>query len=64
MAEDDDLNMGDEGVAPAPAKKSGIGAAFNGLLKWIIIALAAIIVIFVVVCLLHHERSLLSQHCP
>ncbi len=49
MADDEDLNLDDGGAAAAPAKKKGLGNLFSGLLKWIIIAVAAIIVIIVVV---------------
>ena len=49
MADEEDLNLDDGGGAAAPAKKKGLGNLFSGLLKWIIIAVAAIIVIVVVV---------------
>ncbi|MBR5401542.1 MAG: flagellar basal body-associated FliL family protein [Treponema sp.] len=49
MADEEDLNLDEGGDAAAPAKKKGLGNLFSGLLKWIIIAVAAIIVIVVVV---------------
>ncbi len=49
MADDEDLNL-DSGSSSAPeAKKGGLGKLIPGLLKWVIIALAAIIVVVVVV---------------
>lgn len=49
MAEDDDLNLEDDGVdSVSSSKKGGLKNFIPGLLKWIIIGLAAIIVIFVV----------------
>lgn len=49
MAEDDDMGFDEGGSSPAPAKKSGIGGLFTGLLKWIIIGIASVIVIVVIV---------------
>ena len=49
MADEEDLNLDDGGAAAAPAKKKGLGNLFSGLLKWIIIGVAAVIVIVVVV---------------
>jgi len=50
MADDEELNLDDNGVGEAPAKKGGSGFLPN-LLKWIVIGLGAIIVI-VVVCVI------------
>lgn len=47
MADDDEFGVDGE-AAPAPAKKKGIGGLLTGFLKWIIIGIAAIIVIVVV----------------
>ena len=43
MADDDEINLDDGGSSAAPEKKGGLGGLLPGLLKWIIIALAAII---------------------
>ena len=49
MAEDDDLNLDDDGVDSASStKKGGLKNFLPGLLKWIIIGIAAIIVVFVI----------------
>ena len=50
MADDDNLNFDDAGSgSAAPEKKGGFGKLLSGMIKWIIIALAAIIIIVVVV---------------
>ncbi len=52
MADDnaaDDLGAGELGGGDAPAKKGGLKGAFPGLLKWILIGLAAVIFIITVV---------------
>ena len=50
MADDNNAdNFGDEDAGGAPAKKGGAKNGFLGLLKWILIAVAAIIVIVTVV---------------
>ena len=50
MADNDDLDLGDEGGAAAPAKKGGgIKNLITGMLKWIIIGVAAIIVVITIV---------------
>ena len=48
MADDDESLLGDDVGTPAPAKKRGIGSLFTGFLRWIIIAISAIIVIVVI----------------
>ena len=50
MADDEELNLDDNGAGEAPAKKGGSGFLPN-LLKWVAIGLAAIILI-VVVCVI------------
>lgn len=51
MADDAAADLGDglEGAGEAPAKKGGLKGAFPALLKWILIALAAVIFIITVV---------------
>lgn len=51
MADNDNINLEDEGAAAAapPPKKGGIGALLPSLLKWVAIALGAIILIVTVV---------------
>lgn len=48
MADEDEINLDDNGSSSSE-KKSGLGGVFSSLLKWIIIGLSAIIVIVVVV---------------
>ncbi len=48
MADDEDLGLGDDVSSPAPSKKGGVGGVITGFLKWIILGIAAIIVIVVV----------------
>lgn len=48
MADNDDLDLEDGGSSPAPAKKGGFGGLLTGFLKWIIIGIAAVIVIVVI----------------
>ena len=48
MADEDELNLDDNGSSSSD-KKGGLGGIFPSLLKWIIIGLAAVIVIVVVV---------------
>ncbi|MBQ7167063.1 MAG: flagellar basal body-associated FliL family protein [Treponema sp.] len=51
MADDAAADLGDDlgGAGDAPAKKGGLKGAFPALLKWILIALAAVIFIVTVV---------------
>ncbi len=50
MAEDDELDLGDgDSSASSPPKKSGFGALLPTLLKWIAIAVGAVIFIVTVV---------------
>ena len=51
MADDAAADLGDDlgGAGDAPAKKGGLKGAFPALLKWILIALAAVIFIITVV---------------
>lgn len=48
MADEDEINLDDNGSSSSD-KKGGLGGIFPSLLKWIIIGLAAVIVIVVVV---------------
>lgn len=48
MADEDEINLDDNGSSPSE-KKGGLGGVFSSLLKWIIIGLAAVIVVVVVV---------------
>ncbi len=50
MADDDELNLDDGGSSAVSSKKGGLGNFFPTILKWIIICIAAIIVM-VVVCI-------------
>ena len=45
----DDINMDDGGVAAPAPKKGGLGGLLSGVLKWVIIAVGAVILIVVVV---------------
>lgn len=49
MADDDDLDLGDDGGAPAPKKKGGGGGFLPTLLKFVALGLGAIILIVTVV---------------
>jgi len=50
MADNESLmNDNDEGMEAAPAKKSGFGGFLSGILKWVALALGAIILIVTVV---------------
>ena len=49
MADEDEINIDDDGSTGTSGKRGGAGDFFSGLLKWIIIGLAAVIVIVVVV---------------
>jgi len=49
MADDNEINLDEGGDSGSSEKKGGLGGVIPGLLKWVIIALAAIIVIVVVV---------------
>jgi len=49
MADDNDLNLDGSGTDSAEPKKGGAGNFIAGILKWIIIGLAAVIVIVAVV---------------
>ena len=49
MADDDEINLDDDGSSGSSDKRGGAGGFLPGLLKWIIIRLAAVIVIVVVV---------------
>ena len=49
MADEDEINLDDDGVSGSSGKKGGAGGFLPTLLKWIIIGLAAVIVIVVVV---------------
>ena len=53
MADDAAADLGDglDAGGEAPAKKGGLKGAFPALLKWILIALAAVIFIITVVCI-------------
>ena len=48
MADEDEINLDDNGSSSSD-KKGGLGGIFPSLLKWIIIGLAAVIVVVVVV---------------
>lgn len=48
MADEDEINLDDNGSSSSE-KKGGLGGVFSSLLKWIIIGLAAVIVVVVVV---------------
>ena len=48
MADDEELNLDGDSPSGAPAKKGGVSNLLPNLLKWIVIGLAAIIVIVVV----------------
>ena len=49
MADDEEINLDEGGATPEPAKKGKLGGILPGILKWVIIALAAIILIVVIV---------------
>ncbi|MCR4741844.1 MAG: flagellar basal body-associated FliL family protein [Treponema sp.] len=51
MADENDVNLGDEAGEEAVSTKKGgkLGKLFSGFLKWIIIGIAAVIIIVVVV---------------
>ncbi len=51
MADDNSMDLNDEDAGGVTAKKGGAKSGFLGLLKWILIAIAAIIVIVTVVAI-------------